>query len=186
MKRLQTPSGWAAFNKSALLNKRLSEARVSNAFGATPRYTLVPAAAGNGLARSVEMSLAPTSLLRGGGRSVQPGRVSNATYRVHTANVGRWIQDNFAGAKDLLLILKMDIEGAEFSVLPHVAATVNRGLIDLLAWECHQPSGPSAHSCSSLQRLMVQKAGVRVVLSESKDYAGIDSTTYAEVAHEQG
>lgn len=54
---------------------------------------------------------------------------------VRTIDFAKWLLDNFAGREDL--IVKMDIEGAEYEVLPRLIATGAIRLIGELRCEWH-------------------------------------------------
>jgi len=50
-------------------------------------------------------------------------------------DVANWLQQNFVW--DDFVIVKMDIEGAEHHVLPHLATNPSKSLIDALFYEEH-------------------------------------------------
>ena len=54
---------------------------------------------------------------------------------VQCINLSRWIQDSFS--RDDFLILKMDIEGAEYEVLEHLSKSGALEMIDVLFMEIH-------------------------------------------------
>ena len=69
------------------------------------------------------------------------------SYLVNVVDVVEWIGSSFD--KRDHIILKMDIEGAEHSILNAMLQTGLLQLIDVLSLECHEPSG-GHHACEHL------------------------------------
>ena len=201
---LTDSSKWAYLNDSQLVRARLAEALVPNVnlgrATSQPRYTLVPAAAAE---RDgwLDMEWGESSLLRGGGRvarcagSTSGGGASSSCsgrYRVFAAGLASWLQLSFGGGSGgdsssakgkTLLVLKMDVEGAEFTLLPSFVGAVQPGLISAMAWECHELDAKSRFnsSCARLKHV-AQRAGIELVVSERQSgYSGMDSASIREL-----
>lgn len=125
-----------ALNDSALIQSRLDEAAQPNE-GTAARYTFVPAAVGAGEGwLSVDW---PSGLLL----YVHdpplepvprpPGVPAHISVRV--VDWVSWLQRHFS-AHDVVVV-KMDIEGAEHTILPRMAGDGSIDLIDVLGLECH-------------------------------------------------
>lgn len=145
-----------AFNDSKLIQQRLDEAASPNV-GTTARYTFVPAAVGAqrgsldiswpaGLLLYVDEPEEPVPRPPG----VPPGM------RVTVVDWPRWLKHHFR--PEDIVIVKMDVEGAEHEILWSLAADNSIQLIDVLGLECHgeQPK------CKRLLE-MISKRGVRFV-----------------------
>ena len=104
-----------------------------------PRYTFVPAAVG---ARNFTTDFG----------NVIPGAYANPHARsakVEVVNFPSWFARHFR-AEDYVLV-KLDIEGFEHTVLRQLLAQSSGPLIDHLAWECH-PVGSA--KCTNLSRAL--------------------------------
>ena len=116
-------------SNASLVAARLALARQCTA---QSRTTLVPAAASSA-AGELSLSASPENVLYGGG-----GRGRGARVKVQAVDTVGWMRRSFA-ERDLL-ILKMDIEGAERGLLPRLVDTGAIKLVDVLLWECHLDS----------------------------------------------
>ena len=122
----------------------MAEAAKSNVNGARARYTFVPAAAGTANT-TIEISCHRVGLIHGGGHPLDPVHYGNASgvyqqelFHVPSIDVAGWIATSFT--RQDWIVLKMDIEGAEFTVIPHIISTGATGLIDEIFVEVHVPS----------------------------------------------
>lgn len=160
-------------NDSRLLAARLGEARRRYA-GSAVRYTFVPAAvtAGSGW---MDIRQSMLQLLIGG--VVTTGSASDWTgklvtqdeffpvARVPTIDLVDWLKSSFTKRDNV--VAKMDIEGAEFSILPELVKRDADGIIKVLAMECHHGKGGS---CTDVEALL-KETNIKV-LKEGKDYQG--------------
>jgi hypothetical protein len=119
-------------SNASLVAARLALAQQCPPAGQTSRTTLVPAAA-SAAAGELSLSASPENVLYGGG-----GRGRGARVKVQSVDAVGWMRRSFA-ERDLL-ILKMDIEGAERGLLPRLVDTGAIKLVDVLLWECHLDS----------------------------------------------
>lgn len=83
-----------------------------------------------------------------------------------------WLTKNFS-LQDFLVV-KMDIEGAEFEILEKPLSMRCSSLIDVLLWECHARVAPKGQDCKTLESMLSDR-GTRV-LTEGNDYEGFRST----------
>lgn len=94
-----------------------------------PRYTFIPAAVS---ASDVRVKF----------NNQIPGYpVAGPRAKVYAVDFPRWIARHFR--TDDYLVLKMDIEGYEHSVLHELLRQSSGALIDQLAWECHPTGRPA-------------------------------------------
>ena len=99
--------------------------------GGQSRTTLVPAAASSA-AGELAVGVARERPVR------RRWRGRGARVKVQAVDAVGWMRRSFA-ERDLL-ILKMDIEGAERGLLPRLVDTGAIKLVDVLLWECHLDS----------------------------------------------
>ena len=159
-----------ALNDTALIQRRLDEAAQPNVASST-RFTFVPAAVGAS-ASALEMSWPYGVILTtdmhnlAAGVPVPAGVPAGA--RVQVVDFVSWFGERFK--KSDLVIVKMDVEGAEHQIVKRMA---NSGLlesIDVLGLECHGPHD----RCSALTRTVTQH-GVRMVSeAASSGLMGVD------------
>lgn len=120
-----------------LMNSELVKARLAEADTPpspnTTRYTFVPAAAG-GKTGTMRITLNIIDQIRGGSKQASNlhGEVT-----VPLANVVAWMIEHFS-EKDYVVV-NMDIEGSEFSILGDLLGQGKGNLIDVFAFECHRP-----------------------------------------------
>ena len=137
---LHDSSKWARYNTSELRQQRLAMAQQPTT--GSVRYTLIPAAAGADN-EWLRLTWGTKSLLRGGGTAVKrkEGVAETSIYNVHAVDLPAWLEHNFGHATGhkTFLILKMDIEGAEFYIMPKLLNLMAHKRISLagFAWECH-------------------------------------------------
>lgn len=84
---------------------------------------------------------------------------------VNTVDIVSWLLKHFSASD--YVIVKMDVEGAEFQIIPELIRRRADKIVDVLAWECHNGRGGQ---CSDLQK-MIAETNIRL-MSEGKDYHG--------------
>ena len=164
-------------NSSRLIHERIHSAR--DQCSAAGSFTFIPAAAGDSEAW-LEFYSPPHQLIRGGSipvmdgneaalrKNQQPGD-SRYTFRVRTVDVSAWIKASFSMQDHL--ILKMDVEGAEFPILDRMWRSHVLPLVDVLSLECHS----NIRNCSSLYRKLRRAAPNLTFFDEGKNHSGYDS-----------
>ena len=166
-------------NSSALVQSRLARARMPlDSSCAAPlnrsRFTLIPAAAGGpGDPNQMLLEFNRLATITGGGL----GGAVEDSYLVNVVDVVEWIGSSFD--KRDHIILKMDIEGAEHSILN---AMVQKGLlqlIDVLSLECHEPSG-GHHACEHLISAIGRAAPKLQLIKEGRQHNGVDARSVIE------
>ena len=180
-----------------LLADRLRTAASSNVGASFPRYVFVPAAAGDE-SKSVNLTYTRIGLLHGGGSvGYETSDDKDPAWQlllsqVQQVDVATWLTRYFR--EDDLVVLKMDIEGAEHPLLKKLLANMGTCIIDVLAWQCHdyQESGVAGGGkrCPDLRKRMHAACPkLRIIeetSSEATDYEGIDSTTKKEIRQLMG
>jgi len=144
-------------NNTELINSRKSLA------AKTPiktRYVHIPAAAGN-RDGSFQVWGDEKSQLIGGVTSVNVGKWR--AYTVPVVDVVTWMRTYFS--KDDFIVLKMDIEGAEFPILNEMLNNNDIQNINYLIMECHTKGG----NCNTLRKRLQRVKGL-VIMEEGKDY----------------
>lgn len=134
---------------------RLSEASTPVTAGQKDRFTFVPAAAGDHDGTLDLAHLTPEEMIRG-------GALSNATVQgkkdqVPMVDVMAWIQRSFS--QDDFIVLKVDIEGAEFPLIQRMLSLKAGSLVDIMYLECHTHGNTTHQQCSNLLA-SVRAAGV--------------------------
>jgi len=165
-------------NNLPLLRRRLDGASSCDRPGAHASYTFVPAAAG---AHDGEMAVygMPEDVLLGGISSTASGRPMGQKMTVPVVNIARWLTTSFTRSD--FVVLKMDVEGAEASIIPALVDANATRLIDVFLWECHTSKLPRKplykrwpqHSkrtpCALLERVLTEH-GVSIVYLEPYDF----------------
>jgi FkbM family methyltransferase len=133
------------------------------------RFTFIPAAVGarNGTMRfSAHGVVAGSGVSNGISKSSQSHMASSAgstlgkeLVDVHVVDLSWWLATHFA--VDDYVVIKMDVEGTEFNLIPELARQGTLHLIDVLALECHGWGGSCRDLLSAVNRT---DAGVKVVL----------------------
>lgn len=145
----------------ALIADRLAKASDPWPAGVRSRFVFVPAAAGakNG---TLDLGLmTPEQMIRGG--AVDHKEEGAPVETVPLVDVVSWIRENFEEADNL--VVKMDIEGAEFSILKSLLENGGIHKLDVLALECHGNSG----SCPQLLHQLHQITSLKLLM-EDKGY----------------
>lgn len=145
-------------------------------------YTLVPAAAG-AMRSTIRMAGSPMQTIRGGissmGKNIEksatptaPAADDKTMFDVAMVDVVRWIEDSFS--EDDFVVLKMDIEGAERTIIPALLARNTSRRIDMLLWECHLKwrGVPGKCQCAAWEEELKNTGGVKAVYHEPYPFAG--------------
>jgi len=138
------------------------------------RFVLVPAAAGaqNGSLHIGHVSA--QQMIRGGAHSlgVNEKATGEPEYDVPLANFVEMLS-NFQATD--FVVVKMDIEGGEFSILEKLMDEKHADLIDVLLLECHSWGG----SCGTLIKKWQTASGAKM-MTENHGYRGWDSESTPE------
>lgn len=149
---------------AALLEHRLSAARrCPPAAAKRSSYVLLPAAIGkkNGTMR---MRDSPVSLMTGGG-----GKFGDAApYQVPVVDFSAWMAASFTSAD--FVVLKMDVEGGEHSIIPKMVRDDTLRLVDVFLWECHHMPKWWHSPCHKLLR-MLRDHGVGTIYEDPYPWA---------------
>ena len=155
-------------------NPELLRSRVASAArcpaGKTDEFVMLPAAAST-KDGTMEIYGSREDLITGGVKSVRMkgfhrGKVETST--VPTVDVVRWILQSFT--EDDFVVLKMDIEGAEHSVVPALIEAGGAPLVDIFLWECHYAAAVTS-KCHEMESAL-EKAGVNLVYREPYRFTG--------------
>ena len=131
---LPPPSLYSA----ATVQQRLATAAVPVAVG--PRYTFIPAALG-GEASTLEFDMKSgkgAEQLGGMTLFASPNATAGPTV-VQVINLADWLIQHFT-AEDYV-VLKLDVEGAEHSIIHALADKGALSIIDVISLECHEKGG---------------------------------------------
>lgn len=160
-------------NSTKLILDRLSLATFSYAaeIPPVPKYIFVPAAVS--IADSwLTLQQCKLGLLIGGvtskGRSDDYSRLGDTCFppsTVRTIDFPGWVKRSFFQTD--LVILKMDVEGAEHDIIKSLLQNGAHELIDVLAWECH----PKGGDCNYMRKLLKDLTKIKV-FEEGVDYEG--------------
>merc|ERR1719171_1225184 len=107
-------------------------------------------------------------MIRGGANSSENNHGPQMT--VPLVDVVAWISAHFK--QEDYVVVKMDIEGAEFPILNKLMDSGQGCLIDVLAWECHDWMGVG--DCTLLQQ-RISKWNCISQLVEGRGYRAWDS-----------
>ena len=158
-------------NSSELIAERLAIARENGKFQRVPKYVFIPAAVG---VRDSWLAInqSKLGLLIGGtttkGREADFTRFGDEEFPstiVRTIDIVTWLKKYFH--RDDLVVVKMDIEGAEHDVANSLVKSGVHELIDVLAWECHYKGG----NCKELRNMLRNSTDI-ILLEEGRDYNG--------------
>merc|ERR1712060_596430 len=109
-------------------------------------------------------------MIRGGAATTHDEKGRHAW--VHQIDVVDWMVKHFS-ERDFVMI-KMDVEGAEHSILQALLDMRKANLIDLLLWECHGFCVDCLANCERLRRRMGKETHIQL-LTEEKEYRGWDT-----------
>lgn len=149
----------------ALLAGRLNVADEPPPVGMVARFVSVPAAAGSADGTLNLGHMTPEQMIRGGAISKPVAGLPQK--EVALINVVSWLVGHFK--EHDYVVVKMDVEGAEFSILKALFDGGHACLIDILAMECHDPFG----DCDKLHAKLAQYPCIKVLL-EGQHYHGWD------------
>lgn len=169
--KLEKLSPNSALNDTSLIHRRLDLGSHPNS-GEKTRYTFIPAAvaASNGVMPVKQSYLqlliggVPSFEMKGLPTAIDADRYFPLVY-VATVDIVDWLLKHFT--PEDLVIIKMDVEGAEFAIVPELIRRKADKLVDVLAWECHNGKGGS---CAELKD-MISATSIRL-LNERADYNG--------------
>jgi len=153
---------------SALIAKRLAVADDAPPAGMAARFVAVPAAAGAADGTLDLGAMTAEQMIRGGAISHPVEGLPEM--KVPLVNVVSWFVDHFK--EDDYVVMKMDIEGAEFPVLNALLDGGNACLIDVLAMECHADT--SLGNCDQLMSRLAEHPCIKVLTEGENDYHGWD------------
>lgn len=161
------------------------------------RYTLLPAAAGS-VDGSVNITSHRIGLLHGGGSVHRQRHKHNhnqrpnlkqwddtETFTVPSVDLARWMQRYFDAAD--FIVLKTDIEGAEFELLNHMIDAGVMCFVDVLFLECHEVPGQDSSATHPQQEMKRNCKKLRKKLHDECptmkfiDDVGIDRSTSREI-----
>lgn len=158
-------------NSSELIAERLAFARENGKTQRVPKYVFIPAAVG---VRDSWLTINRSKLQLLIGGATTKGKEANFSLlgdenfpstTVRTIDIVTWLKKYFH--RDDLVIVKMDIEGAEHDVINSLVKSGVHELIDVLAWECHAKGG----NCKELRKTLRNSTEI-IVLEEGRDYDG--------------
>lgn len=156
-----------------LIKSRLAMAAQPLVANSHDRYVSVPAAAG---AKTGTLNLGlmtAEQMIRGGANSSE--RNVGPQMTVPLVDFANWFSANFR--QEDYVIVKMDIEGAEFSILNKLLDAGHGCLFDILAWECHDWMGIG--NCHALHR-RINQLGCVTQMTEGQGYRPWDSESTPE------
>lgn len=170
--------------KPQLLNRSLIDSRLAMAGQPLPqpssatgcssrdRYVFVPAAAGAETGTLNLGQMTAQQMVRGGAHTLKStDGVQN--WVAPQVDIPSWLTANFR--EEDYIIVKMDVEGAEFPILNKLLDSGNGCLLDVLAWECHPWGGNCAALSEKLDRWTCIKK-----MKEEDAYDGWDSESTPE------
>lgn len=135
-----------------IIHQRLALAAQPLAPGAPDRFVAIPAAAG---AENGELNLGlmtAEQMIRGGAVNSEEFPGTGAEMKVALVDFPTWLATNFLPTD--YVVVKMDIEGAEFPILNKIFGANQGCLMDMLAIECHHWGG----DCNKLSADIAQWA----------------------------
>ena len=84
-------------------------------------------------------------------------------YKVAQVDLSAWLRVSFT--KSDFVVLKMDVEGGEHTIVPKMVADGTLELVDVWLWECHHMPRSWRSPCHKLLRLLKDN-GVRTVYED--------------------
>lgn len=170
LERKPQPANWS------LINSRLAMAgQFLQPSSSRDRYVFVPAAAGARTGTVNLGNMTAQQMIRGGAHS-DDSTGGGGNWSAPVVDFVSWLTANFR--QEDYVIVKMDIEGAEFEVLMTLLNSGFGCLVDVLAWECHDFAG----NCRQLQRELNRWSCIKK-MSEGSAYDGWDSESTPEKYH---
>ena len=189
-------------NNSLLINERLNSTRcaIRGTAATAARYTFLPVAAG-AAPGFLDFYNLPRQLIRGGSVALESNKKEIKTLnqnnfwnshapvlRVRVVDVASWLGMTFR--KEDYVMLKIDVEGSEFSIFEKLIKSGWLSLIDLLVIEAH-PSGfrgTMFNGANALIREIRQRQPALHIIMEGaassgESYVGIDSHSWPLPRH---
>mmetsp|Transcript_25766 Transcript_25766/g.60183 ORF Transcript_25766/g.60183 Transcript_25766/m.60183 type:complete len:350 (-) Transcript_25766:36-1085(-) len=163
-----------SLNSTELVKQRMAEAGTPlPMYAQQPRFTFIPAAVGSEDDWLHLGSVDPAQAIRGGAIADRDHGTQADVIAVDTVS---WLIENFS--EDDYIVLKMDVEGAEFEILSGLYRRNKLHLIDLLAYECHNwarsmPHIPEFANCHTIADTL-QSSHIQTLM-EGAGYQGWDS-----------
>ena len=161
--------------EAGLLDQRLALARSCSPAHPRSNFVLLPAAVGK-LNGSLKLSDSPVSLLTGGGKGPATQRV---TYRTPMVGLSEWMASSFTEAD--FVVLKMDVEGGEHSIVPQMARDGTLRLVDVFLWECHHMPRWWRSPCHKLLG-MLRRNGVGTIYEDPYPWKQSDKDRQTDAA----
>jgi len=146
-----------------LIQSRLDTAKAAS--NGKNRFVAVPAAVG---ARSGKLELGVMTaeqMIRGGAHD-HDDHAHGPTMTVPMVDFPKWLTQSFT--KEDYVVVKMDIEGAEFPILNTLLDGPNGCIIDVLALECHSWGG----DCPTLMQKLQQHPCISVITEDDTKSSG--------------
>lgn len=131
------------------------------------RFVVIPAAGGAENGSLTLHSMTAEQMIRGGALTT-PNGTDTLQAKVAMVDVAAWMGAHFRPEDHV--VVKMDIEGAEFSIIDKMERNGWMDVIDVLAMECH----PWAGNCDALLRKLRAQKDLDL-LTEGEGYVGWDS-----------
>lgn len=131
------------------------------------RFVAIPAAAGASSGTLDLGYMTAEQMIRG-------GAAVGTTMTVPMIDFPNWLTQSFT-AEDYIVV-KMDIEGAEFGILNTLLTGPNACFMDVLALECH----PSAGDCAVLTQMLQQHPCISVMRDYAWDHYSSPDVYYAQ------
>ena len=156
-------------NDSSLIRRRLDEAATPNV-GLRDRYTFVPAAVG--AAPGVLDLQWPAGVLRQLADVPRPPGVPESM-RVQVIDWVAWLKQHFRRAD--VVVVKMDVEGAEHPILRRMMEDSSIELLDVLGMECHG----LRRTCPKLTQDLLSR-GVRLIQEASYSVNGMGIDEFSQ------
>jgi len=166
----------ARLNSSELVQRALIEAKMPPLRNKwRPRFTFIPAAVSNRTGW-IDIKSHLLGIIRDRTHDHDPNAF--VQMRLPIVDVVTWIAESFR--PEDWVVLKMDIEGAEFNILPELIERGGLPLVDMLAWECHPHREHVNGQCGQI-RDQFTRAGIPVIV-EGTHYIGYDKRYVTDFA----
>ncbi|AEO97964.1 hypothetical protein ENVG_00066 [Emiliania huxleyi virus 84] len=155
------------FNDTELIESRLWKTTSYN--NNYDRYTFIPAAVSTSTGW-LHLSGDARQLIRGG--AIPPNGIGS--FVVRSIDFVTWFKKSFS--KNDYIILKMDIEGAEHSIIYEMEKQGLLSYVNVISMECHGKKS----SCNALVNLMYPYMPALKIMTEGIAHNGIDKYTIKE------
>jgi len=163
-----------SLNNLALIRQRMAEATRPLQPGQADRFTSIPAAVGDADG-TLQLGLVDANqMIRGGAHSHGVGQNMGVRMTVPMVDLVTWITNSFTEAD--FVMVKMDVEGAEFGIVNRLIDLGGAGRVKRMALECHKPIG----DCVALQARLQHETTIEVFHEGQRGYVGFDSLSTPE------